>query len=84
MDKCGVPLLVQRVSRDLSPVDRKTDAGGPMRGEGLDETCGTSCHSEIDKTDKDNTCLRPFSDLSRCYRPTSANCFILRVEFFLL
>lgn len=56
-DERGAPLLVQKVSWDPRPVDRKTDAGGPSRGFELDETCGTSCHSEIDKTDKDNTCL---------------------------
>ncbi len=83
MDKCVAPLLVQKVSWDPTPVERKTDAGGPTRGYGLDETCGTSCHSEIDKTDKDNTCLHLFFDLLHCYPPTSANCFILMWVFFL-
>lgn len=36
MDKCSAPLLVQKVSWDSSPADRKTDTGGPMRGYGLE------------------------------------------------
>lgn len=82
MDKCGAPLLVQKVSWDPGPVERRRDAGGPMRGYGLDETCGTSCHSEIDKTDKDNACLHLFFDPLHCYRSTSANSFILIWIFF--
>lgn len=76
------PLLVQKVSWDPSPVDRNTDTGGPTRGYGLDETCGTSCHSEIDKTDKDNTCIHLFFDLLHCYRPTSASFILMWIFLF--
>lgn len=76
------PALIQKVSWDLCPTQKDTDTGGATRDCGLDGTCRTSCHSEINTTEEDNPRLLPFFDLLHCHGATSANLFIpVRIVF---